>query len=197
MKSLTKFVRGNIRAVLGIVCLILLIGIFRLTTPQVWFHVDNLRQLLHEHRMQGIAIFVTLFVLGNLLQIPGWIFLAASVLMLGRLGGGLVTYLAASISCTVTFLLVRLAGGNAIEALPYAFTQRLLAKLHRHPVRNTFLLRTVLQTLPALNYALGLSGMRFSAYLTGTLLGLPIPIAAYCLFFDTIARLMHFSVITT
>lgn len=46
------------------------------------------------------------------------------------------------------------------------------------------------QTMPALNFALGLSGIHFRAYLAGTLLGLPFPIAVYCLFFDQIARLV-------
>jgi len=46
------------------------------------------------------------------------------------------------------------------------------------------------QTLPALNVALALSGVRFRAYLAGTLLGLPLPIALYCLFFEQIARIM-------
>ena len=44
------------------------------------------------------------------------------------------------------------------------------------------------QTVPALNYTLALSGVPFRAYLIGTLLGLPLPIALYCLFFDYLAR---------
>jgi uncharacterized membrane protein YdjX (TVP38/TMEM64 family) len=35
-----------------------------------------------------------------------------------------------------------------------------------------------------LNYALAMSGIRFRNYLIGTLVGLPLPIAAYCVFFD-------------
>jgi uncharacterized membrane protein YdjX (TVP38/TMEM64 family) len=44
------------------------------------------------------------------------------------------------------------------------------------------------QTVPALNYTLAVSGVRFRAYLAGTLLGLPLPILLYCLFFDYLAR---------
>ena len=43
------------------------------------------------------------------------------------------------------------------------------------------------QTLPALNYALAMSGVKFRDYLIGTLLGLPLPIFLYCLFFDYLA----------
>ena len=46
------------------------------------------------------------------------------------------------------------------------------------------------QATQALNVALALSGVRFPNYLVGTLLGLPLPIAAYCLFFDQFARIV-------
>lgn len=50
------------------------------------------------------------------------------------------------------------------------------------------LMRMLFQTVPALNYALAMSGVRFRAYLVGTLLGLPNPIAVYCVFFDYLAK---------
>ncbi len=39
--------------------------------------------------------------------------------------------------------------------------------------------------------ALAMSGVRFRAYLLGTLLGLPLPIAVYCLFFDSLAQTLN------
>ena len=44
------------------------------------------------------------------------------------------------------------------------------------------------QTVPALNYALALSGVRFDTYMIGSLLGLPLPITLYCLFFDYVSQ---------
>jgi uncharacterized membrane protein YdjX (TVP38/TMEM64 family) len=186
-----QWLRSHPRAIAGVVCILFLVALFRLTALQEWFQLDHLRILLRDHQFEGIAVFVALFVLGNLLHIPGWIFVAAAVLVLGRLTGGLATYLAASLACAITFVLVRWFGGNAIQKLPYPFAQKLLTRLHRHPLRNTVMLRTAFQTLPTLNYALALSGMRFRSYIAGTLLGLPLPIAAYCIFFDAIAHLMH------
>ena len=55
------------------------------------------------------------------------------------------------------------------------------------PSRSVVLLRMLFQTMPALNYALAMSGIRFRTYLIGTLAGLPLPIALYCVFFDTLA----------
>lgn len=128
------------------------------------------------------------FALGNLIQIPGWVFLAAAVLTLGEVWGGVVTYIAASISCAVTFLTIRFVGGDALRKLDNPLAVNLLNRLHTHPIKSIFLLRMLFQTIPALNYTLAMSGVRFRAYLVGTLLGLPIPIAVYCVFFDTLAK---------
>lgn len=151
------------------------------------FSLDNLHQILARNLGSGLAIFVLLFVLGNLIQVPGWIFLSAAVLALGRTWGGIATYLAANISCAVTFLSIRYVGSDALRRLDNPIARRLLGQLDARPVRSVLLLRILFQTLPALNYALALSGVDFRKYLIGTLLGLPLPIMAYCLFFDYVA----------
>jgi uncharacterized membrane protein YdjX (TVP38/TMEM64 family) len=58
-------------------------------------------------------------------------------------------------------------------------------------VSSVALLRTLFQTAPALNYALAMSGIEFRRYLAGTLIGLPLPIALYCIFFDVLAAQLH------
>ena len=84
--------------------------------------------------------------------------------------------------------MIRLVGSDALRQVSGKWSGRLLGRLDAHPVRSIVLLRIVLQTLPALNYALALSGVRFRSYLTGTALGLPLPITLYCIFFDYLAR---------
>lgn len=155
------------------------------------FDLAFLRQTLLDHQLGGLLIFVLLFALGNLIQIPGWLFLAAAVLALGRTWGGLATYLAASVSCIASFLLIRQLGDDALRHLDNRLARRILSRLDEAPIKSILLARLLFQTLPALNYALALSGVRFRAYLAGTLLGLPLPIALYCLFFDYFARTLR------
>lgn len=50
-------------------------------------------------------------------------------------------------------------------------------------------LRLVFQTAPALNYTLALSGISFREYMIGSLIGLPLPIFIYILFFDQLLAL--------
>ena len=150
------------------------------------FNLQAVREAFLAHQVLGVLLFVALFSLGNLIHVPGLIFLAAAVLSLGKLGGGLVTYVAASISCMITFGVFRWIGGDALTQLRNPWARKILKSLHARPVRSVILLRTVMQTLPALNISLAMSGIATRHYLLGTLLGLPLPIAFYCVFFDAL-----------
>ena len=152
------------------------------------FSLVFLKQRLQENRVTGLLIFVLLFTLGNLIQVPGWIFLAAAVVSMGQGWGGLATYLAACVSCIVTFLVIRGIGGDALRELKNENARRILGRLDAHPVKGVVLLRLLFQTLPAVNYALAMSGIKFRQYLTGTMLGLPLPIFLICLFFVQLAK---------
>lgn len=179
------------RLVFVLVFLAILLATVQWTGLRQNFSLAFLRQTLAANGWEGLALFVVLFSVGNLIQVPGWIFLASAVLVLGKLDGGLATYVAASISCAVTFLSVRWVGGDAVQHMDGKLAQRLLSELHAHPIRNMVVLRTVFQTLAALNYTLAMSGIGFRQYLVATLLGLPLPIALYCVFFDYIAKIAN------
>ena len=184
-------VRPYKRLLAVLLFLTLLLAIFELSGLRSHFNLAYLHQILVDNPITGLIVFILIFVLGNLVQIPGWIFLAAAVLALGKTWGGMATYVAAIISCTATFFTIRLVGGNALRSLDGKLATRLLSQLDAHPIRNIVLLRMLFQTVPPLNYALAMSGIRFRDYLVGTLLGLPLPIMAYCLFFDYLSIQLH------
>lgn len=166
-------------------------------------HFSGLRsqisvQLLHDgferHRLTGPLLFAGLFIVGNLAQVPGWLFLVAAVVTLGPLWGGLATDFAACASCVTTFWVVRCAAGDASRGFGGPVAAHLFARLDAHPMQSVVALRLLFQTLPALNYALAMSGLKFRDYLPGTLAGLPLPILLYCLFFDSLAHWLHWPV---
>ncbi len=168
--------------------LLVLLAAFELSGLRHHFSLEFLQHKILENKVSGLLIFILLFSLGNLTQIPGWLFLAAAVLALGRSMGGVATYVAASTSCVVTFLTIRFVGGDALRQLDSKIATSLLRRLDARPIASIFLLRVLFQTVPALNYALAMSGVKFRQYLIGTLLGLPLPILLYCLFFDYLAK---------
>ena len=183
--------RSSHRLLLVLLFLLGLFLLFEALGIRARFSLQALQDLILMHPVAGLLLFILLFCLGNLIQIPGWLFLAAAVLALGKFYGGIATYLAAIVSCVFTFLTIRYLGGNALRELDNRLARRLLAGLDRHPLASIVALRTLFQTVPALNYALALSGVPFRTYLLGTLLGLPLPIALYCLFFDYLATWLN------
>ncbi len=178
------------RLIAVVLFLAVLFVAFEISGLREHFSLEFLRQRIDEHMVSGLLIFVLLFCLGNLIQVPGWIFLAAAVLALGKMWGGIATYIAACVSCMFTYLSIRWIGGAALRKLDNRIVRRLLGELDARPVRSILLLRILFQTVPALNYTLAMSGVGFREYLIGTLLGLPLPIALYCIFFDYLAMML-------
>ena len=179
------------RLVAVVLFLGVLLAVFEFSGLRGHFNLAFMRQVIEQHQIGGLLLFVLLFSLGNLIQIPGWIFLAAAVLTLGQLWGGVVTYVAAVVSCALTFLTIRALGGDALRQIKNRLAVRILGELDARPIGSVALLRLLFQTAPALNYALSMSGIGFRSYLIGTLLGLPLPIALYCIFFGDLALLLH------
>lgn len=176
--------RRHLRLIAVLLFFGVLFSVFELSGLRSHFSLDFLKSQIHEHVLGGLAIYVLLFCLANLIQIPGLIFLAAAVLALGTVMGGLATYLAASISCVVMFLVIRGIGGDALRQLDNRLALRIFRRLDTRPVPSVGLLRMLFQTFPQVNYALALSGVKFRHHLAGTLLGLPVPIAILAVLLD-------------
>jgi uncharacterized membrane protein YdjX (TVP38/TMEM64 family) len=150
--------------------------------------VDGVRAAMHAAGVWGGALFVASFCVGELVHVPGLVFVAVSVLAYGPKLGGAAAYLAALVSLSVSFWVVRSIGGRPLTFVRRPFVQRWLAKLGERPVRTIALLRLVFILSPPLNYALALSGVRFRQYLAGSALGLLAPTALAVAFFDRVVE---------
>jgi uncharacterized membrane protein YdjX (TVP38/TMEM64 family) len=158
------------------------------------FSLQQIHDGFEHHVVLGLLVFTGLFAIGNLAQLPGWLYLAAAVLTLGQFWGGLATYLAAVTACCSTFWIVRGVGADALREFKGRWATRLFARLDARPIQSVLILRLLFQTVPALNVALALSGVSLRHYLLGTLLGLPLPIAVYSVFFHTLAQWLQWPV---
>ena len=135
------------KRLLGVVVFfVALLAVFQFTGLRDNFSLAFLRDAFLAHKLGGVLIFVAMFSLGNLIQIPGSVFLAAAVLALGQIWGGVVTYIAAVVSCAITFLIIRFMGGDALLQLKSRWAQKVMQRLHAQPLRSIALLRTVFQT---------------------------------------------------
>lgn len=162
----------------------------------------QLRATLGGAGPAGALLFLGAFVLGELVHIPGLVFVAVAVLGYGRLGGFLLGYLGALLSVSVAFALFRGVGGQALGvagagagiALPEGswlrrpFFRRLLQHLADRPLRAVVVLRLLFIMTPAVNALLALSPLRFRHFLAGSAIGLLPAIAVVALLGDWLAR---------
>jgi uncharacterized membrane protein YdjX (TVP38/TMEM64 family) len=138
--------------------------------------VPALRATVAAAGAWGPVLFVVAFCVGELVHVPGMVFVAAAALGYGPVSGAALSFAGALASQSVTFAFVRSVGGKPLATLKWPFARRLLAHLDRRPVLTIALLRLVLWISPPVSYALALSGVRFRSYFAGSALGLAIPI---------------------
>ena len=164
--------------------LLSLFVVFEASGLRQYLSLDFVRATFAYNPWRGGIVFVLLFCGGKLLQILVWIFLAAAIITLGKIYGGLLTYVAAVISCLAIYGLIRGLGGNALRELDSPLARKIFRYMDDRPLMSVVALRTIFQTAPPLNYSLALSGVQYRYYVLGTIIGLPLPIAGYCLAFD-------------
>lgn len=177
---------------LRLVALIVLLATLYLVGRETGI-VSGVTTAVVREKVQGAGIwgalaFVAAFSGGLFLHVPGLVFVGAGIAAYGRLLGGLLSFGAAVNAVSVSFLVVRFFGGSPFASMKHPLATRLMTYLDTHPVITVALLRLVLLMSPPLNYALGLSAIRFKDYLAGSALGLALPLTAVSFLFDRLFR---------
>jgi len=170
---------------------VLVVGFFvvaRVTGLNAYLSTERIRAVTAAAGFWGPIVFVLIFCLGELVHVPGAVFVAAAVVAYGRATGGVLAFVGALAAVSVSFVVVRTIGGKPLAAIRFSLARRILSHLEGHPVRTIFLLRLLLWMAPQLNYALALSSVRFRSYLFGTALGLLAPISGLVLLSDQLLR---------
>ncbi|MCO4792406.1 MAG: VTT domain-containing protein [Bacteriovoracaceae bacterium] len=173
------------KAFLVISFLVIVFLVAELTGFREKITIDYIRQLFMEHKFIGSIVFISIFSLGNLLYIPGWIFLVGGVLAVGKFYGGCLAFAGGMSSSILSYVVVGFAGKDALRVLEkHKVAKKFFDHLDERPLRTIIVLRFIFQTAPFLNYALILSKVKFRDFFIGTFLGLPLPITLYCIFFE-------------
>lgn len=142
---------------------------------------DRIESMMVDLGALGLLAYVALFAIGELVHVPGMVFVAAAVVAYGPIAGFGAGLAGGVVSVAVSFVVARAIGGRALQRIRWAPARRLLARVEERPVRTIVLLRLFLPMLPALNVGLALSGVRFRDYLIGSAIGMVPAIALVAL----------------
>ena len=119
-------------------------------------------------------LFILMYTIGTLMNIPGFLFLFVGFLVYPGISGILIGYSASVVAVTVHFFFVRALAGEALTEIKKPFIRKQVRKLTESPIRTTVLLRLIFYVSPPVNYALALSSIKWKHSLIGTLLAFPI-----------------------
>jgi len=145
---------------------------------------DAVRALVAKSGPFGMLLFVAVFSVGELVHVPGMVFVGAAILLWGKVIGFAVCMVSSLVSISVSFFVVRAVGGKALTTMRSKLVRRMLVRLDSRPVLTVAVLRAVFWLSPPLNYALAMTGIRYRDYLAGSALGLVLPLLGVSLLFD-------------
>lgn len=135
--------------------------------------------------------FVALYAVGLLLFVPGTLFTVAGALLFGQLYGFFVVWIASNVAMNVSFITVRLIGGQPFGQVQQPLIRKMIGRLDDKPIQTIVVLRLFLFTAPALNTVLALCRVRGRDHVVGTLLGSVMPTATVVIATDWILAYLY------
>jgi uncharacterized membrane protein YdjX (TVP38/TMEM64 family) len=148
----------------------------------------SIRDKLRAAGWIGMAGYIASFSLGNIVQIPGLIFLLGGLLTYGPVQGGALALIASLAAITTSFVVARTVGGQVDIPEHRPRVRKVLQQLDDKPLRTMVVLRILFWTSPPLNYILAFSPVRYRQYITAAAIGMVPPIIGLALLTDQIMK---------
>ena len=166
------------RALILLVALVALYALVQALGLGRYLGRDELQALVEQAGPWGPAMFVVVFVVAVLAQIPGVIFIVAAPFLFAPLTAWVLCLVASNIAVNANFAMVRKLGGTSLDSSERPWVQRLFDQLDSRPVRSIALLRVVLIILPPVTAAVALTPVSPRHHALGSALGILVPITA-------------------
>jgi len=153
--------------------IIAIILLFKYTPIRDYISATKLQQFIQSFGFWAPFAYIIIYAIGPILMFPGSILSLAGGLAFGPLWGTMYTVFAATIGACGAFWVARIMGRGFVEKLAKGKLKTFDDSVAEHGLKVILFLRLVpLFPFNALNYAAGLSKMRFVDYLIGTLVGI-------------------------
>jgi uncharacterized membrane protein YdjX (TVP38/TMEM64 family) len=149
---------------------------------------ERIRALVEAAGLWGAIVYTAAFILGQMMHLPGLLFVAAGTFAWGAALGGVIASVAATVAVVVNFAMVRTVGGGALVELRRPVIARIIFSLHRRPKLTMIVTRCLFMTSPLLSTLLALSGVRHRDHALASAVGMLVPIFAWAFVFDAALR---------
>lgn len=173
--------RNRLRSRMGALAIVALLATATVLARRSGVDAERLQQELLALGALAAPVFILFFAVGELLHLPGIVFVLVARHVFGPVTGFVVGYAGAVFALAVSFgvarLLVRAARATREPWCPrWAPLRGVFERLETRPVRNVAVLRLVLWLAPPLTYAVAASRVRGRDHLLGSALGILVPV---------------------
>ena len=172
--QVTKFSLKNPKHKIALVALLVIsiwvigyaTGLSEKVTPKA------VRGLIEDAGPFGYAAFIAAFMVGQLVHLPGMLFLAASVYAWGPIVGGLLASIGSVAAVSLNFFVIRQMAGTPIAELKYNWMKKVIKHLDTHPILTIAILRIPFLSSPQLSVVMAMSNVRARDHMLGSALGM-------------------------
>src|SRR5205823_6427377 len=119
----------RLRMLLVALLFVLLFAVGRITGVVDHLSPEGVRTWIREAGVWGFVLFIGAFAIGELIHVPGMVFVVGAVLAFGKTGGCAISLFAALVSVSATFSIVRMIGGRALASVDRPFMKKMLVRL--------------------------------------------------------------------
>lgn len=169
----------TLKNILGALWIIAILGaIYYYITVGV--SVDDIRGYLGGLGIWSGVAFIIAYTVRPLVFFPTSIMTPLSAVLFGPVMGWIYTYIGENLSATVAFFAARYFGRNFVKENENAFIKKYDEKLRCCGFETVFMLRLIpLFPFDFVNYASGLSAIKYRSYISAILLGVIPGLTAY------------------
>lgn len=157
--------------VLAVLFVLLFVVGYALDVP-AYLTQERIEGMVEAAGPWGFLVFAALFAVGELAHVPGIVFIIVGSMLWGPWAGAAISYVSALVSVSVAFVIVRRVGGQPLAGMERPWMRMAMMRLEERPIPTVTVLRLVFFMLPALNYLLALTPVRYRDFLVGSALGL-------------------------
>ena len=140
-----------------------------------YFSVEKLQELIKDAGLFGFVIFLGIFLLGTLMNVPGAVFLVFAVLTWGYVFGIFISYIAVLICAMINFWFARMVGGKALSEIKNKRIEKVLGRVETNPITTICWLRFFMLLSPVINYTLALTNIKTRQFFIGNSIAMILP----------------------
>lgn len=184
---------GKLRFVLLLAFIIAAITAVKFTGMDSYLEQERLRAWISSYGALGPLIYMFIYSIAPSFMLPGVPITVAGGILFGPVAGTIYTSIGATIGASIAFLIARHMGRGWVEAmLKERKWKELDADVEKHGWKIVAFTRLIpLFPFNLLNYAFGLTSIRFSHYLAASFIFMLPGVVAYVVFSSSLLGILE------